>query len=89
MTTEGTKKMLDVKKKVELKTLVEKINDEFFNEFLEANDRDEEKFKNINDVLFYLQIDNTETETIENYKNIIQDKYKVLEHDNIISILKN
>ena len=82
----GIKKEIDKGKKKDMTTLKDKINEEVFNEFLEDNDKQKDKYHILNNNIEYLGL--TTNEQFKEYKDIIIDNYKVEDHNNIISLLK-
>ena len=70
--------------------LIENISVELFNEFLKDDtDKMAAKFDNINNNLSLLGLIGKSAETIEQYKDIITNKYLLSEHFNIMRLLKN
>ena len=70
--------------------LIETIRDALFNEFLNDDaDKMAPTFDNINNNLSLLGLIGKSAETIEQYKDIITNKYLLSEHFNIMRLLKN
>ena len=70
--------------------LIENISVELINEFLKDDtDKMAAKFDNINNKLSLLGLTGKSAETIEQYKDIITNKYLLTEHFNIMRLLKN
>jgi hypothetical protein len=83
---EGVKAELTKGKKKDMNTLKDKLNEEMFEEFLQDTDRSKDKYNIINNNIDYLGIKTDEQ--VITYKDIVLDNYKVEDHNNIISLLK-
>lgn len=76
---------MNKKTKQEMRSVVQSIKEELFVEFMKDEDKCKDEYKQIRDNLTYL---NLTTFECEEYRDIIIDKYKIEEHDNIIRFFK-
>ena len=72
--------------KKDMRSVVQSIKEDLFNEYLEDTQKDKEKYDQINANLKYLKLRNADD--LKMYKDIIIDKYLIEEHDNIIRLFK-
>jgi hypothetical protein len=68
--------------------LVEEINDELFEEYLNSEVKSAPKFRNIAKAIEYLRLPNHPA-TLTEFKEIIMDKWKLRDHDAVIRFLKS
>ena len=81
---------IDGKTKGDMKSVVDDIKSMLFDEYLNETKehRDQPKYYQINTNISYLCLQTESDETLKNYKDIIIDKYKIEEHENIIKLYK-
>jgi hypothetical protein len=93
----GEVRKLSDETKKEQKQLIETINDELFNDFLNCPDdsipelmkhRRQDKFVLLFENVNFLGLKYEPNETLLKYKETILDKYKLLEHNNIIRAVR-
>ena len=89
VTSLGTPVKLDKETNDEMKSIVEQHNDEMFDEFLDAPERDLIKFDIFNKAITLLGLLEADRATLMHYKDIITNKYKLVEHLNIIRLMKD
>ena len=86
-TTEPIK--IDIEGKKELKSLYDNIAKELFQEYLMAEDRNQDRLQRINQSIEYSHLTTADNKTLEEFKDIILDKNKMEEHDNLIRLLRS
>jgi hypothetical protein len=85
LSEKGEPVRMNKKTKEEMHTVVQSIKEELFEQFLKDDDKTKAEYKQIRDNLEYLKLTHKQC---EKHKDIIIDKYKIEEHDNIIRLLK-
>ncbi len=78
-----------VKEKADLDVDLEQMQDDLFEAFLNTEDVTQKKFANLLKHVQYLGIALDDKDNLIKLKDIIVDKYKVQNHDNIIRLLKS
>ena len=89
LSSEGGVGKLDEDTKAEMKQIVEDKKEELFEEFIEAEDKTLNKFSMIKKRIDLLGLSNVSDEILETYSDIITNKFKLMEHLNIIRLLKS
>jgi len=89
----GTKNTPKTKEaKQEIKNMIDNINNKLFDEYLEADETERannNKFDQLTININYLGLAEQDKEILIQYKTIIIDKFKIIEHDNLIKLLRN
>ena len=80
---------LNQEMKDEMKHLVEMQVEELYNEFVEADDKTLDKFENLNKRVALLGLTKATKEELAPYAEIITNQFKLMEHLNIIRMLKD
>ena len=75
--------------KKEMKSIIYDIKAELFDEYINDSDRNQEKYAQLVENMNYLGILGMNNDLLLTYKDIIIDKYKIEEHDNIIRLHKS
>ena len=89
LSSEGVSKaLLSKAEKQNMKNVVESISNDLFDEFIASENKMDEKFSSIMKNLAYLKLEFYDVEALTKFREIIQDKYKMKEHDAIIRFLK-
>ena len=89
LSSEGVSKALHSKaEKQNMKDVVESISNDLFDEFIASENKMDEKFSSIMKNLAYLKLEFYDVEALTKFREIIQDTYKMKEHDAIIRFLK-
>jgi len=86
LTEEGEKQKINPREKDKMRSVVYDIKVELFEQFIEDKDGTKEEYEAIRHNIEYLQLNTREQ--FREYKDIIIDKYKIEEHDNIIRLFK-
>ena len=86
LSSEGSLNRIAKETKQHQSQLVQELTEELFNEFLESENKLDEKFFNINLAIEYLKVPESE---VTRFKDIILDKWKLRDHDSIIRFLKS
>ena len=87
LSEEGKPKKIDKQNKEDMKAVTEKIREDLFNEFLEAEDKKAPKFDTFNKHIEFLNIPRN-NEMYNTYKAEIMDKHLIQDHLNVIRLLK-
>jgi hypothetical protein len=77
---------INKKTKEEMRSIVQSIKEELFDQFMKDEDKTKDEYKQIRDNMEYLKLT---VKQCEEYRELIIDKYKIEEHDNIIRLLKS
>ena len=72
-----------------MKSVIYDIKAELFDEYINDADRNQEKYAQLVENMNYLGILGMNNDLLPTYKDIIIDKYKIEEHDNIIRLHKS
>lgn len=88
LSEEGRPIKMDIQDRLELKTCTQEIQDQIFNEFLEAEDKTADKFKQIMKRAQLLKLPEDKS-IYEAYESELKDKYELQNHLNIIRTLKD
>ena len=77
------------KEKTAMKSVIHDIKAELFDEYVNDSDRNQDKYAQLVENMNYLGILGMSNEILLTYQDIIIDKYKIEEHDNIIRLHKS
>ena len=80
---------INKKEKKDMKSIIYDIKSELFDEYINDSDRNQEKYAQLVENMNYLGILGMNNDLLLTYKDIIIDKYKIEEHDNIIRLHKS
>ena len=84
----GDRKRLDKDTRDGLTELMNTITNEQFNEYIKSVDKGDNKYNLIDKRVTLLQLDKRNKEPLTQFKDIIMNKYKLSEHQNVIHLLK-
>ena len=74
--------------KSDLSEMVKAIADEEFARYLEADRHERVEFTRLHQNVSYLKLDGADNETLERFKAIVTNKYKIHDHDSLIKLFK-
>jgi hypothetical protein len=89
ITEEGETAKLKPEINSKIKELSAEIKEKLFIEYIEANDKTEEKFDSFNKHVDFLKIPKDDKELLTDYQHEITDKHALQNHVNIIRLLKD
>ena len=79
---------MDKDTREDLTLMMENTTKEQFEEYLEANDKDDHKHDCINQRVSLLMLNREDVDMMRRYKDFIMSRYKLTEHLNVIKLLK-
>ncbi len=80
---------MDKQTKQEAKTITDEYNEELFKEYVESDNRYDDKFANLNKNAQAVGLFGADKETLEEYKELIIDNYKVEEYFKTIAMMRS
>ena len=71
-----------------MRSVVAQIDEATFDRYLEDENKTKDEYKSIHTNISYLKLPYEDKDTLKKYKEIVIDKYKIEEHDNVVKLLK-